>query len=337
MKIGSVAIDNPAVLAPLAGITDLPFRSLAKEAGCGLVYSEMISANGLVYRQAKTWELLAADDRERPLSVQIFGADPQIAAEAGRLAESAGADILDINFGCSVKKIVRSGSGVALMKEPARAEALLTAVRNAVRVPLTIKIRTGWEPSGNQALEIARIAVDCGVDAIAVHPRTAAQGFRGHADWSLIARIKAAVPVPVIGNGDVQTAADAGRLLRQTGCDAVMIGRSAIGNPWIFSQFLATFADRTPPTVSIEDRFGAIRRYVRAMIDHYGEARACRILRSRLCWFVKAMPESSRFRSEIRHLDSEGEAMERIEDFRRRVYEHLQRRSNGAEIELQTK
>ena len=335
LKIGSVEIENPAVLAPLAGITDLPFRRLAKEAGCGLVYSEMVSANGLIYRQARTWELVAVEDRERPVAVQIFGADPAVVAEAGRLVEQAGADILDINFGCSVKKIVKTGSGVALMQDAPRAASLLAAVRRAVRLPLTIKIRSGWDPSGAQALDIARIAVDCGVDAIAVHPRTAPQGFRGRADWSLIAKIKETVPVPVIGNGDVITAEDACRMQRQTNCDAVMIGRRAIGNPWIFSQFLAKTENRKPPSVSIDDRFRIIRNYVRAMVDHYGEVRACRMLRSRLGWFVKAMPESSRFRSEIRHLDSEGETMERIEDFHCRVLEYRQRRSIGAEIEPQ--
>jgi len=335
MKIGSVSIDNPAVMAPLAGITDLPFRRLAKEAGCGLLYSEMISANGLIYRQAKTWELLAVEERERPLAVQIFGADPQVVAEAGQLAEGAGADILDINFGCSVKKIIKSGSGVALMKEPARAESLLRALRKAVRLPLTIKIRSGWDPSGEQALEIARIAVHCGVDAIAVHPRTATQGFRGCADWNLIARIKEAVPVPVIGNGDVLTAEDACRMQHRTQCDAVMVGRAAIGNPWIFSQYLAALEGRTPRDVSLEERFAAIRHYVHSMIEHYGEARACRMLRSRLCWFVKGMPESSRFRAEIRQLASAEETLERIERFRRRVCEYLQRRSSSAEIEPQ--
>jgi len=273
--------------------------------------------------------MLAADARERPLAVQIFGADPGVVAEAARRVEDAGADILDINFGCAVKKIVKSGSGVALMKEPARAESLLTAVRKAVRLPVTIKIRSGWDSSGHQALQIVRIAVHCGVDAIAVHPRTASQGFGGRADWPLIAKIKKAVPVPVIGNGDVLTAADACRLQRQTRCDAVMIGRAAIGNPWIFSQYLARLDGKKPRDVSIEERFAVIRRYVHSMVEHYGEARACRMLRSRLGWFVKAMPESSRFRAAIRHLDSEREALDRIERFRRRVRAHLQRRCVG--------
>ena len=187
MQIGSVALKNKTILAPLAGITNLPFRLLAKEAGCALVCSEMASAHGLVNKSTKTEQLLDSLPEEKPLSVQIFGSDPQIMAEAARLVESFGADIIDINFGCSVKKIVKSGSGVALMRMPKTAEAVIKAVRNAVRIPLTIKLRTGWDPTGNQAFEISEIAQACGVDAIASHPRTATQGFSGNADWTIIA------------------------------------------------------------------------------------------------------------------------------------------------------
>jgi len=190
MKIGSVTLPNNTVMAPLAGITNLPFRLMVKELGCGLVCSEMISSNGLIYQSPKTIQLMNSAEKEKPLSVQMFGAVPEIMAEAAQMIEQSGADILDINFGCSVRKIIKSGSGVALMKSPEVAAAILTAVRKSVTIPLTIKIRSGWDYSGDQALEIARIAEDCGVDAITVHPRTATQGFGGTADWSIIQKIK---------------------------------------------------------------------------------------------------------------------------------------------------
>ncbi|MBU4037762.1 MAG: tRNA-dihydrouridine synthase family protein, partial [Proteobacteria bacterium] len=179
MKIGSIIINNNTVLAPLAGITNLPFRLIAKKAGCGLVCSEMVSANGIAYGSKKTLQMLDSLPEEHPVSFQIFGSDPSIMAEAAIIVESLGADIIDINFGCSVKKVVKTGAGVALMKEPGRAEAILKAIKNSVKIPVTIKIRTGWEKSGEQALKTAEIAENCGIDAIAVHPRTASQGFRG--------------------------------------------------------------------------------------------------------------------------------------------------------------
>ena len=195
MKIGSVTLENQTILAPLAGITNLPFRLLAKEAGCALVCSEMISAYGLYHRSPKTIRLMDSSPDEKPLSVQIFGADPAIMAEAASMVEASGADILDINFGCSVRKILKTGSGAALMKAPALSEKILKAVRASIRIPLTIKIRTGWETSGQQAYILAEMAEACGVDAIAVHPRTATQGFAGRADWSIISAVKKKVAI----------------------------------------------------------------------------------------------------------------------------------------------
>ena len=190
MKLGHIHLKNNTVLAPLAGITNLPFRLIVKEAGCGLVCSEMISSNALSYGSIKTIDMMHSCAEEKPVSIQIFGADPDIMAYAAKMAQDAGADILDINFGCSVKKILKSNSGSALMKEPEKAKAILTKTRAAVSIPLTIKIRSGWDASGNDAFKIAQIAEDCGVDAIAFHPRTATQGFSGKSDWSLIARLK---------------------------------------------------------------------------------------------------------------------------------------------------
>lgn len=321
MQIGSLPLDNPTVLAPLAGITNLPFRLLARRAGCALVCSEMVSAAGLVHGSAKTAQLLASVAAEKPVSMQLFGSDPDITAEAAARVEAAGADVLDINFGCAVKKIVKSGAGVALMREPQKAAALLGAVRKAVRIPLTIKIRTGWDPSGAQALQLAGIAESCGVDAIAVHPRTAGQAFRGCPDWSVIAAVKAAVAIPVIGNGDVTSAAEALAMRQTTGCDAVMIGRAAIGAPWLFSQVRAALQGQAPPPVDLTVRFAALREYLRASVRFFGERHACCMMRSRLGWFSRGLPHSSAFRESIKQLANEAQALEKLA-----AYEALLRR-----------
>jgi nifR3 family TIM-barrel protein len=316
MKIGSVKLANKTILAPLAGITNLPFRLLAKEAGCALVCSEMISAHGLVNRSKRTRQMLDSRPEEKPLSVQIFGSQPDIMAEAARFVEFSGADIIDINFGCSVRKIIKTGSGVALMKAPQAAEAVIKAVRKAVRIPLTIKLRTGWNPTGNQAFEISKIAEFCGVDAITIHPRTASQGFSGQCDWTIIAELKNRVNVPVIGNGDIFCADDALAMVEQTRCDAVMIGRMAIGNPWIFSHVLARLQGETEPEADLQSRFEIMTRYMQESVKYFGEEIACRMMRSRLCWFAKGLRNSSQFRKSINQISTESEALQRIEAYK---------------------
>lgn len=316
VKIGNVTLDNMTVFAPLAGITNLPMRLIAKEEGCGLVCSEMVSSYGLVYQSRKTQKIMDSDAREKPLSVQIFGAEPAVMAEAACMVEAYGADILDINFGCSVRKILKSGSGSALMRTPDIAQAVIDAVRKAVKIPLTIKIRTGWDRSGDQAFETARMAEDSGVDAIAIHPRLASQGFGGKADWSLIKAIKDQCRIPVIGNGDIVTAEDAVRMQNETGCDAVMIGRGAIGNPWIFSQVAALFREESAQAVAMDTRVDMMVRYLRESVTYLGEENACYMMRSRLGWFVKGMPHCSRFRESIKHISSESEAFDIIENYR---------------------
>ena len=315
MKIGAVQTDNFTALAPLAGISNLPLRLLAKRAGCGLVYSEMISSNGLVYGSGKTVQLLDSTPEEKPLSVQLFGSNPAIMADAARIVQASGADIVDINFGCSVKKILKSNSGSALMKDPALVGRILDSVRKAVTIPLTIKIRSGWEPSGRQAMEIARLAEDCGVDAIAVHPRTATQGFRGTADWSIIAAVKKGLAIPVIGNGDVTTPDDALRMLTETGCDGVMVGRAAIGNPMIFDQMLAAAQGRPVAAADEGQRIDLMLGYLRDSVRYLGEKTACRMMRSRLCWFVKGMRNAGQFRNAIRFIASEKEAVDLIRQY----------------------
>ncbi len=315
MQIGSVRLTCNLVFAPLAGISNLPLRLLAKESGCGLVYSEMVSANGLVYGAAKTHQLMRSTPEEKPLAIQIFGSDPAMMADAAQIAAAAGADIVDINFGCAVKKIVKTGAGVALMRTPERAVALLRAVRAAIRIPLTIKIRSGWHRGGEQAFNLVRIAEECGVDALAVHPRSASQGFRGRADWSLITAIKKTTALPVIGNGDVENAEDAVRMLQQTGCDAVMVGRAAIGNPFIFAEILDLLAGRRREPPDIHARLGIMRRYAADSVSYLGERPACLMMRSRLGWFVKGLHGCSAFRESIKKLESLDQVMEKIDAY----------------------
>ncbi len=303
----------------MAGITNLPHRLLAKAAGASLVYSEMVSANGLIRASRKTFQLLDSHPDEKPLAVQMFGHDPHVMAEAASMIESLGADILDINFGCSVKKVVKTGAGVALMKHAGHARILLRAVRKAINIPLTIKIRSGWDSSGKQAVEIAKIAESEGVDAIAVHPRTASQGFRGVADWSLIAIIKQAVTIPVIGNGDINSWQDAVKMTRETGCDAVMIGRSAIGNPFLLTQTALALKGETPPEINPDQQIGAIRKYLRKSVEYLGERHAMRTMRSRLGWFVKGLPHNCRFRESIKNLTTESEALDIIDSYHKEL------------------
>ncbi len=315
MQIGTVKLTCNLAFAPLAGISNLPLRLLAKEAGCGLVYSEMVSANGLVYGAAKTHQLMNTTPEDKPLAIQIFGSDPVVMADAAQIAAAAGADIVDINFGCAVKKIVKTGAGVALMRTPDRARALLRAVRHAIRVPLTIKIRSGWDRSGDQAFDLVRIAEECGVDALAVHPRSASQGFRGRADWSLITQIKNATSLPVIGNGDVEKAEDAVQMLEQTGCDAVMVGRAAIGHPYIFAEIRDLLAGRHRPPPDIHARLRIMRRYAADSVNYLGERPACLMMRSRLGWFVKGLHGCSAFRESIKRLESLEQVMEKIDAY----------------------
>jgi nifR3 family TIM-barrel protein len=317
MQIGTLALANNLVFAPLAGISNLPLRLLAKEAGCGLVCSEMVSANGLVYGSHKTAQLLHTVPEEYPLAVQLFGSDPALTAEAARMAVASGAALIDINFGCAVKKIVRTGAGVALMRTPDRAQALLKAVRQAIAVPLTIKIRSGWDTSGRQALRLARQAEDCGVDALTIHPRSASQGFRGHSDWTLIAAVKNSLQIPVIGNGDIGTAEDALRMLSETGCDGVMVGRAAIGNPFIFAAILARLEGRQPQAPTLGQHFRVMKRYLRDSVAYLGERQACLMMRSRLGWFVKGLHASSQFRKTIALVGTMDEALAAIEAYER--------------------
>jgi nifR3 family TIM-barrel protein len=312
LTIGGLTLANPLVLAPMAGITQLPLRRLAKEQGCALVVSEMISAHGLIHGGRKTLELLKSHPSERPLSVQLFGKDPEVMEEAARIVQDHGADMVDINLGCSVRKIIKQGAGAALMRQESLLASILREVRTAVSLPLTVKIRSGWDPSGDQAVAIGRMAQEEGVDAVAIHPRTALQGFAGKADWSLIARLKENLSIPVVGNGDVTRPDDVLKMQQQTGCDAVMIGRASMGNPWIFSQALDIMNGRCPETPDLSMRLEVMCRYIRYAVEQFGEVRAIRMMRSRLAWFVKGFPRCSSFRKSIVRLESRDDMMQAV-------------------------
>ncbi len=347
MRIKNLTLNGKTILAPLAGITNLPFRLIAKKWGCALVCTEMISSKGLLYNSEKTFRLLDSKKEERPLSVQIFGADPESMAEAAKIIEQRNfADIIDINFGCSVKKIVKTGAGVALMKDSSAAEKLIKAVRNAVSMPFTIKIRSGFDNSGDQAVIIGEIAEHNGVDAVAIHPRTAAQGFKGKADWSLIKRLKNHLTIPVVGNGDINTSEDGIRMLKETGCDAIMIGRAAMGNPCIFSginkllnyetsnkdtqyrgESDADYADCS----SLQTKFEVIRDLLFSYIDYFGEEHGCRMLRGRLVWCVKNLPGASGFRRDLSRIESKAQALQLISDYENIV---IEKQSMGMESEF---
>lgn len=316
MKIKDLHIHGKTFLAPLAGITNLPFRLLVKECGCAVVSSEMVSAKGFFYNSAKTMTLLSSRDEEQPLSIQLFGADADLLANCARAVQDMNAaKIIDINFGCSVKKVVKQGAGVALMKQPELTKTILSSIRKAIDLPLTIKIRSGWDSSGQDAFRIAQIAEDAGVDAVIFHPRTANQGFKGKADWNLIKELKQRLSIPVIGNGDITCVEDAHNMLSFTGCDAVMVGRAALSNPFILSQidtFLETGSYQAPSHGRI---FSAMAHLTQSYIDFFGEETACKMLRGRLSWFVKGIPGCSSFRKRLSTIESGNQALSLIKEF----------------------
>jgi nifR3 family TIM-barrel protein len=289
----------------MAGITDLPYRRVMKAFGAALVFSEMVSANGVVRNGTRSLELVNSSADERPLAIQIFGDDPQQLADTAKLLEER-AELIDINCGCPVNKVIRSGAGSALMREPARIGKIVATVRKAVSVPLTIKIRAGWDHATLNYLEVARIAATEGADAITLHPRTRSQGFSGKADWALIGDLKAELDIPVIGSGDILTAADAERMLSETGCDAVMIGRGGYGNPWLIRNILRRLAGDTEHHPSPAEKLAVALQHFRYHEQCFGAKKTLFEMRKHLCWYSRGLIGSSDFR----HLVNQQQTLE---------------------------
>lgn len=299
LKIGSLELANPLILAPLSGISDLPFRLLAKEQGCALVCTEMISAEGLLHNRRATDRLLQTRPEEGPLSVQIFGSRPGSMGEAARVIEDYGADVLDINMGCPVRKVVRGGSGAALLKDPERAREIIQAVRRAISIPLTIKIRSGWDEKSLNFLDMARMAEELGVDALTLHGRTRTQGYGIKADWEVMGRAKSELHIPVIGNGDLNSPEGVTDFFNRTGCAGAMIGRGALGNPWIFRQALNMLQGQPCQELPLEEREETILRHLEMMAERRGEIHGVKEFRKHLIWYTKGLRGCTDFRSRI--------------------------------------
>ena len=315
LTIGNVKLDNNVILAPMAGVTDLPFRLLCRQQGVGLVCMEMVSAKAIYYHNKNTEELLSIHPGEMPASLQLFGSDPKILAQMAAEVEERPFAILDFNMGCPVPKVVNNGEGSALMKQPKLVEQLLTGMVKAVKKPVTVKIRKGFDDDHINAVEIAKIAESCGVAAIAVHGRTRAQYYSGKADWDIIRQVKEAVSIPVIGNGDVDSPMRAKELIDQTGCDGVMIGRAAQGNPWIFrdtDHYLETGELLPPP--SQEEKKAVILRHASLLQEHKGEYTAVREMRKHLAWYTAGMPRSARFRGMINTMETMEQLLAGVEE-----------------------
>lgn len=314
LVIGSLTLANNLILAPMAGITNLPFRLLAREQGASLCFTEMVSVNGLVREGRKTFELLRSVPEDRPLGIQLFGDDPGLLAEGARMVEGHG-DLIDINMGCPVKKVVGTGAGSALLREPEKVRAIIRETRRATGLPLTVKIRSGWVCGEANFLEIARIAEDEGCDAITLHPRSRSQMFEGHADWQQIAEMKQGVKIPVIGSGDLFTAADVTAMLAETGCDGVMVARGALGNPWIFRQALALLDGREPAPPTPEERLQAALRHLELFTELAGERVALREMRKHFGWYSHGLAGAAQFRKAVNIIEGKEALLEAMHRF----------------------
>lgn len=313
LKIGNVELDSPVALAPMAGVTDLPFRILCREQGCGLMCTEMVSAKALLYKNRNTKPLLETKPEERPVAVQLFGSDPEIMSEMALMLEEGPYDIIDVNMGCPVPKIVNNGEGSALMKNPKLAGEILSAMTRKLKKPVTVKFRKGFNDENVNAVEFAKMAEQSGAAAVAVHGRTREQFYSGKADWDIIRQVKEAVSIPVIGNGDIFTPQDAGRMMEETGCDGVMVARGAKGNPWIFSRidhYLKT--GEVLPKQGPEEVKQMILRHAELLVAFKGEYTAMREMRKHVSWYTAGYPHSAALRNEINLVETMEELTELV-------------------------
>ncbi len=305
LTIGNVVLDNPYILAPMAGVTDLPFRLLCREQGVGLLCMEMVSAKAIQYNNKNTKALLEIHPEEPPVSLQLFGSEPDVISEIAKQIEELPFSILDINMGCPVPKIVRNGEGSALMKNPQLVREIVSKTVKAIQKPVTVKIRKGFDDSCINAVEIAKIIEDAGAAAVAVHGRTREQYYSGKADWDIIRQVKEAVAIPVIGNGDVTSGESALAMQRETGCDGVMIGRGAQGNPWIFSELLEyEKTGKMPARPSLEEIKKLILRHAQLQLQYKGEYLGIREMRKHVAWYTTGLPNSAKLRAEINAVET---------------------------------